>query len=337
MRGFRKLLFGSGVAELSKLCSEEAGSQRLETSATSLPPPSIRRFRMFSKKTRSVHFLLALALGASSAFGEPDSVGGHGFADRERAAERYPDLSQALENPLARVLSIPLKFSFEKGGGIAGDGQLSTTRFNPRIPIHINDDLHIISHSTFSWVSQSDRIAPGRGEGFTDLFQSFLLSPERPGFEKVYGGLGPSFLLPTASGEQPGTDKYSVGPSIALYRQARGWTAGLLLSHVWSVAGDEDAMDVSTTLIAPLVSYTLPSSTTFSMSSETAYDWSRRSWGLPLNFSVGQLVMIGKRPVKLALGTTYFAGGRDGLPEWAYNVQVTMPFRSPNWRIFRKR
>jgi hypothetical protein len=281
--------------------------------------------------------LAMLATWGASAFGEPDAVLGEGLTNRERAAELYPDLSQALENPLARIWSVPVKFSFEEGGGIAGDGQLFATRFNPRIPIHINDDLHIISHSNFSWVSQSDRIAPGREEGFTDLFQSFLLSPDRPGFEKVFGGIGPSFIFPTASGDFPGSGKYSVGPSVALYRQQKGWTAGLVLSHVWSVAGDAEASDVSSSLIGPLVSYTLPTSTTFNLFSESGYDWVGNSWVLPINFSVGQLVMIGKRPVKIGVGATYFAGGRAGLPEWAYNLQVTLPFRSPNWRLFRKR
>jgi hypothetical protein len=55
--------------------------------------------------------------------------------------------------------------------------------------------------------------------------------------------------------------------------QSGPWTVGLLTNHIWSFAGDENRANVSATFINPFVTYTTKDAWTFSLGTESSYDW----------------------------------------------------------------
>ena len=218
--------------------------------------------------------------------------------ERRRAAtEQYPDLSWRLQNPLARILVLPTSAEYRKGGGPFGEGEVFSIRFAPRVPFVLNEDWHVISKTDLAWVSQ-DEIAVGEQEGLSDLIQTFFFSPDRSIAWDLYWGAGPSFVLPTASDDFLGTEKFSMGPTFAVFRQREDWTAGLTLSHVWSVAGPDGVPDVSLSRVEPVVAYTAPTSTTIALGAELTYDWENEIWRGPLTFRVSQLTLIRERPIQ---------------------------------------
>ncbi len=256
---------------------------------------------------------------------------------RVEAQELYPELSQKLENPLARIIAAPLNFSYEEGGGSDARGSRFETNFAPRIPFIIGNDWHVLSKTDISWIHQDDAVLPGTQEGWSDLKQTFFFTPKRSLGWDSYWGVGPTLLFPTASEEGLGTDKVSAGPTIAVYRQKKtGWTAGILLSHVWSFEGDSDAEDVSFTRMEPRLTHTFSTGTTVGIDAEFQHDWERNAWIAPVRLGLGQLTLIRGRPVKFGIAYKHYILDDNNAAEWGIDFRITVPMEAPSWGLFKK-
>ena len=85
------------------------------------------------------------------------------------------------------------------------------------------------------------------------------------------------------------------------------------------------AADVNATFLQPFVSYTTKKATTFTLNTESTYDWEDEQWTVPVNLMVQQLVKIGKQPVALTVGGRYYAEKPDGGPDWGLRFAVILP------------
>ncbi len=165
------------------------------------------------------------------------------------------------------------------------------------------------------------------GIGIADVVQSLLFSPEAPTAAGWIWGAGPVFLIPTASDELLGTDKWGAGPTGVALKQEGPWTYGVLANHVWSFAGDDDRADVSVSFLQPFFAYITPTKTTLSLTSESTYDWNASKWSVPINAVVSQLFKVGNQPMQLGLGARYWAESPDGGPNgWGVRVVYTLLF-----------
>ena len=109
-----------------------------------------------------------------------------------------------------------------------------------------------------------------------------------------------------------------------LLKQHHGWTYGILANHLWSVAGTEARPDVSATFLQPFLSYTTKKSTTFSINTESTYDWDNRQWTVPIIPNISHVVKLGKLPVSVGLGGKYYADGPRGVPDWGLRFTFTL-------------
>ena len=124
----------------------------------------------------------------------------------------------------------------------------------------------------------------GHQLGLGDTTPTFFFSPKKPTAGGWILGAGPVFLLPTATDELLGTDKWGIGPSaLALKQTPTGWTYGALVNHIWSVAGDEDRADISSTFLQPFLAKQFPGGRTLTLNSESTYDWKGGNWIVPVN------------------------------------------------------
>lgn len=156
-----------------------------------------------------------------------------------------------------------------------------------------------------------------------DTTASFFLSPKKPGPGGLIWGIGPALLLPTATDDLLGTEKWGAGPTVLALKQEHGWTYGVLASHLWSFAGEGGRADVSLTSLQPFINYTTTKHTTFALNTESTYDWESEEWTVPVNLAVSQLVKIGKLPVNFQLGGRYYADKPTGGPDWGLRFTVT--------------
>ncbi len=110
-------------------------------------------------------------------------------------------------------------------------------------------------------------------------------------------------------------------------KQSGPWTVGGLANHVWSISGDDEYGDQSATFLQPFLAYTTPKATSFSVNTESTYNWETEEWSVPINFVVAQVVKFGKQPVQLGLGARYWADAPEEGPDgWGVRAQVTFLF-----------
>jgi hypothetical protein len=247
-------------------------------------------------------------------------------------AQDADQLAKQLSNPIASLTSVPLQFNWDEGIGPDGDGERLFVNVQPVIPISIGDDWNMISRTIVPVVSQDD-VFPGAGSqsGLGDTVQSLFFSPKALTASGWTWGVGPVFLLPTATDDLLGAEKWGAGPTgVALRQTPTGWTYGALFNHLWSFAGNDNRADVNTTLLQPFLSRSLGQGRTLSLSLESTYDWEDEQWTVPLNFGYSKVSRLGRQLVSYQAGVRYYLDGPDGSADWGLRFTFTLLYPRKN-------
>jgi hypothetical protein len=192
-----------------------------------------------------------------------------GFSQEQQALSSIA-LAKKLANPIANLISVPFQSNFDVGIGNY-NGSKMTLYVQPVIPITLSPKLNLITRWILPIVSQYDIISEGTSQsGLGDAVITGFLSPSQ---SKLTWGVGPAFILPTATNKFLGGKKFGIGPSIVALTQNNGWTIGGLANHIFSVAGDENRSDINATFINPFVTYNWKSGAGITLNSEYTHDW----------------------------------------------------------------
>lgn len=261
-------------------------------------------------------------LGSSST--DAASSGGSAGVDDEKA--KAAALAKATLNPVASLISVPVQNNFDWGAGPNDDGFQYKLNVQPVIPISLNEDWNVISRTILPYVYQENYIGTSSQSGLADTIQSLFFSPVKPTSRGWIWGAGPVLQIPTATDDLLGEEKWGAGPTAVVLKQQGPWTYGALVNHVWSFAGESGRDDVNRTFLQPFVSYTTKTFTSFSVNTESTYDWQREQWTVPVNGFVQQLLKVGNQPIALQVGGRYYAEGPSGAPEWGLRFQISFLF-----------
>ena len=242
--------------------------------------------------TQSIALALAALVGAlagDGALGQP--------APAAEGSDEH--VAKQLANPIAALISVPFR---------------------------MNADWNLISRTIVPIVDQH---VPGLGDGsqsgIGDITQSFFFSPARPTAAGVLWGVAPLVVVPTDV-DFISAKNWAVGPTAVALRQQGPWTYGFLTNHVWSVAGS-GAQPVSNTFVQPFLSYTTKNAWTFTLQTESTYDWRHSQWTVPVSAQVAKIVKLGPLPVNLGAGVRYYADSpTTGSHGWAGRLVVTFVF-----------
>ncbi len=196
------------------------------------------------KAIRSAFIVVLLVCISIAGFAQ----GGPGTTDSTAPAPHPAQLSAAelakkLANPIAAMISVLFQNNFDAQMGSHDGGFRYTLNFQPVIPISLTRNWNLISRTIVSFIDQIDVLDKTSQRGTGDTQQSLIFSPSLP--EHLVRGVGPIFLIPSASDALLGTGTFGIGLAMVLLKQKIGWTYGALLNHIWSVAGDDTRSDVS--------------------------------------------------------------------------------------------
>ncbi len=237
------------------------------------------------------------------------------------------DLAKKLANPVANLISVPLQNNLDYGGGPQRAGSQYLLNVQPVIPFKLNDDWNLITR-TIVPVTDVVHIIPGNPVGIGDTVQSFFLSPSKP-VNGIILGAGPVFLYPTATRDEISANQWGAGPTFVALTQFSGYTFGILANHIWgigppgtnglgggSILGDDGSTipvppgrspRISATFLNPFASYTFPTQTTLTLTTESTYNWTARTWTVPILAGASQILKVGGQPISVAVLGKYYA------------------------------
>lgn len=272
--------------------------------------------------------ILALASGGAQAAVQA--------ADGQMTSSQAPasdadELAQKLANPIAAMISVPFQNNFDWGGGPRGDGFQYKMNIQPVIPFKLNDTWNLITRTIIPVIQQDDIAGTyarpsGSQFGLGDTSFSAWLSPVAPTSSGWIWGVGPSMLLPTGTDNMLTGNQWGLGPTAIVLKQDGKFTYGALVSHTWSLAGRGGAQRLNLTFLQPFFAYNPGGGWTYSLNTESSYDWTGEQWTIPINLMVSKMIKLGKTPAQLQVGVRYYADAPDNGADWGARLGLTLLF-----------
>ena len=258
----------------------------------------------------------------------PAAEGGKGQNPPQGLRTEEASLAKQLANPVASLISVPFQFNYDSGIGVQENIQRANLNIQPVVPFKLSADWNLISRTILPVVNFQGAAGPETGQlNFGDTVQSLFLSPAKPGPGGVIWGVGPVALLPTATGQLSGIHQWGLGPTGVALVQRGPWTVGVLANHLWSVANNGSNANVNATFLQPFLTYTTPNAWTFSLNTESTYDWAANRWAVPVNLVVAKVTKVGNQLVSLGAGVRYWVDGPESGPHgWGARLVATLLF-----------
>ncbi len=236
------------------------------------------------------------------------------------------DLAKATQNPLASMISLPFQNNTNFGIGPDDDTQ-NILNIQPVWPFSLGEDWNFVTRTIIPVISQPG-VAPGesRTNGVGDITFTGWVSPKNTG--KWIWGVGGALVLPTATDDALGNDKWSVGPSVVVLTMPGKWVIGSLISNVWSVGGSGD-QDVNFFTWQYFVNYNMDNGWYLTSAPIITANWeadSNNTWTVPFGGGVGRIFRIGKQPLNAQVSAYYNVEKPTSGADWQLRLQLQMLF-----------
>jgi len=257
-----------------------------------------------------------------------------GFIGSQMAhAEEIKKLAEAVQNPVSDLVRVGFTNGTFFGAG-ANDHllnvfnlQASTTRrFGDWALLNrLNIPLPYLPASAIE--NKTGSLA-----GLGDIeYTGFLVRDESKRLFKLIGGLGPTFILNTATDDRLGLGKWSVGPTLAVVSIPFPWVVGVVVRNLWSFAGDKQRRKVNLFLVQPFLNYNFRNGWYLTSTPGITANWKaedkRNRWTVPIGGGVGKVMFRGeKRPINIRLQGFYFLEKPDLAPDWTLQLQFQILF-----------
>lgn len=244
------------------------------------------------------------------------------------------DLRAAVQNPVGSLISVPFKSTWDYG---ADNGTAYFMNLQPVIPQNIGE-WNLIHRAIIPYINvegyhagRAELPNPSIGEGANglgDINYTVFLSPAVP--KGSIWGVGPSITAPSATDNQLGAGKWSLGASYVILVQPEFGTVGFLARQLWSVGGQSNRADVSSFLLEPFLNYNLPGGWYLISDMVMTANWNADSgnqWTVPLGGGVGKLFKIGSQAMNTRVEAYGNVAKPEGAPDWS--LSWTLQFLFP--------
>ncbi len=240
--------------------------------------------------------------------------------------EEAEKLRKAAQNPVASLISVPIQENWNFG--IQPQGRVQNVmNLQPVIPLSLGQKWNLITRWITPVVFQPVPMSDKQGVyGLGDLNPSFFISPK---VSKVIWGVGPAFVLPTATNTAYlGQGKFSMGPSAVVLVQPGKWTLGFLVNNVFSVAGHRDRADVNQMLFQYFINYNLKRGYYITFQPMMTFNWeaAQDKAVVPFGGGMGRIMKLGPQPVNINFQLYGNAIHPPGQSNLKFVAQITFLF-----------
>lgn len=283
-----------------------------------------------------VKLLLALAWCSSPVMAQEQSP----VAGAAGQQGSLSEIAAKLSNPLSDVWALFTEFDFNWSEGDVSDGEHkfgSAMLFQPVMPFKLTQDWKLITRPVVpvafgtpvpDGINQSQgRASFDYKQGLGDIQLPLLFSPNpKPESHWMFGG-GPTFVLPTATSDELGSDKWQAGPALVGVYKTKTITAGTLGQYWWSFASQgSNKPDTSNGSILYFLFYNLPDAWQIGTDPTITYNDKSSSgdkWNVPVGLTVAKTTKIGSVPVKFQLGVEKSVVRQDDFgQDWQVKLNI---------------
>ena len=235
------------------------------------------------------------------------------------------DLARASQNPVANMISLPIKnrFSFDRGDE---DAFAYDMELQPVLPVNLGE-WNLINRFIVPLAYQEPAYeGMSYDTGLRNITYQAFFSPAAP--SEVIWGVGPTLNMPTNTEDSLGNDKWSAGPAVVALTMQGPWVMGLLGQQFWDFAGDDDAEDVDLSSLQYFINYNTPDYY-LSTSPTMTYNWEASSddaWTIPIGGGIGKIYHFGETPVDLRFSTYWNVEAPDSSADWFAEFQIKFLF-----------
>jgi len=245
----------------------------------------------------------------------------------EPAWSQVSDIAKQAQNPIARLISVPLENDFNPQTGVNKEDSY-VLQMKPVVPLHLSKEWNLITRTIVPIIQIPHPATGVRGaSGLGDISLSLFLSSAKAG--PIIWGVGPIVSFPTATDDILGSGKLSVGPTVVLLRSQGHWLYGSLLYNLLSVAGPSARSDVNQMLMQPFVNYNLRHRWYITSSPYVTANWMKtrnERWTVPIGGGAGRIVHLGKLPVNINAQLFRNVERPDGTTTWSARFQAQFLF-----------
>jgi hypothetical protein len=242
-------------------------------------------------------------------------------------ADDAPELAHLVQNPVAKVISLPFQNNLNFGAGPQNDEQ-DVLNIQPVLPFAIGADWNLIARAIIPVVHEPT-LGPGTEStnGLGDTSLALYLSPAHPG--EIIWGVGPAFTFATASHDELGQGKFDAGLSAVALTIRGPWLIGALATDVASVSGDSDRKNVHQMLVQPFVNYNFPRGWYLTSSPVITADWkapNSQRWTVPLGGGGGRAFRLGDQAMNLQMQVFKNVVSPHDAADWTLRLQFQLLF-----------
>jgi hypothetical protein len=242
----------------------------------------------------------------------PDDEGGLGSPSAQ-------DIANELANPNTTLGTLNFQFDYiEFDGDLHGSDKQEALRiqFQPSLPYALSDNTNLFFRPAIPVILDQD--VPDAQGGFdskgVDLgdisFDASLARSFSNGIVLVGGMVG---TLPTATNDALGLDQWLAGPEAAIAVLRRWGVLGILLTHQWDVAGEND---YSTSITGGQYFYTINLKKGWQINGSPTFSYnhhadSDNAWTFPLAVGLSKTTIINGRPWKFGIQFWHYIKSPD--------------------------
>lgn len=245
------------------------------------------------------------------------------------AAEPSADeIAKSLANPNTPLASQTFKFQYRTFDGDLphADDQSSTmVLYQPAFPFPLDNGATVFFRPAVPIFFDQPVFDASEGDfdssnGLGDI--GFDLAYGRTTQSGVLWALGMVSTLPTATEDELGPDRWSLGPEVLIGKLTSEYVLGALVTYQTDIAGSGNA-DISLTSINAFGTILPGGGWSIATAPIMSYDHENSDWTVPLNFTLGKTVIWGGRPWKLSAEVNYYVEQPDAIgPEWMFGITV---------------